>query len=714
MKRFSFVCFSVGFVTLIAFSAISFAAAPNRPNIVFILADDIGYGDVSCYGAKSVQTPNVDRLAAGGIRFTDGHAVAATCTPTRYALMTGQYPWRKPGTGILPGDAALIIPPDSTTLPSMLKDAGYATGAVGKWHLGLGTPENGIDWNGKISPGPLEIGFDYSFIIPATGDRTPCVYVENHHIYGLDPNDPITVSYKEKVGDDPTGRERPDLLKMGLDQGHDQTIVNGISRIGYMSGGHSARWVDEDMADVITAKACRFIETNKDKPFFLYFATHDIHVPRVPHPRFVGKTSMGPRGDAIVSFDWSVGEILDALDRFGLAENTLVVLSSDNGPVLNDGYRDQAIELVGDHKPTGPLRGGKYSAFEAGTRVPFIVRWPKEVKPGTSDALVSQMDLATSFAALTGQTVEPTAFPDSENVLPALLGKSPTGREFLVRAGASMSLRHGIWKMIVPGRGAAVSSSTQVETGISPSPQLYRLDIDLGERSNLAEVEPERYEQMLAKLQEIRGPVSPVVSSFKPVVVEKPECRLAITFTDDEGTRITDSSGKGNHGTLRGTLEKADGGKRFDGKSFIDIGKSPSIAFARTPWTVEVVFKAESPDGVLISVGASAQGFSLALERGRPVFTATVNSDDYRLASPKAVDGLCKLTAMFTSESKMVLYVGDEKVGERTLPSLIPSEPMVAWRIGAWAEGDVRDSAFVGLFASVKMFAGEVPPTATK
>lgn len=226
------------------------ATAPRPPNIVLILADDVGYGDFSCYGATRVATPNVDRLAARGMRFTDAHSSSATCTPSRYSLMTGEYAWRKKGTNILPGDAALIIEPGRATLPSVLHAAGYATGCVGKWHLGLG--RGNIDWNGEIQPGPLEVGFDYSFIIPATGDRVPCVFVENHRVFGLDPQDPIQVSYNEKVGNDPTGRERPDLLAMKLSAGHDGTIVNGISRIGFMSGGKSARWVDtEDRKSVV-------------------------------------------------------------------------------------------------------------------------------------------------------------------------------------------------------------------------------------------------------------------------------------------------------------------------------------------------------------------------------------------------------------------------------------------------------------------------------
>ena len=234
----------------------------------------------------------------------------------------------------------------------------------------------------------------------------PCVFVENRRVVGLDPKDPIQVSYQKPIGDEPTGKDHPELLKMHPSHGHDQTIVNGISRIGYMTGGKAARWVDEEIADTITGKAVAFIEKHKEEPFFLYFATHDIHVPRVPHPRFAGKSGLGPRGDAILQFDWSVGEILKTLDRLGLAQSTLVIFSSDNGPVVDDGYKDQAVELLDGHKPGGPLRGGKYSAFDAGTRVPLVVRWPGQVQPGVSEALACQIDLPASMAALTGQKLE--------------------------------------------------------------------------------------------------------------------------------------------------------------------------------------------------------------------------------------------------------------------------------------------------------------------
>lgn len=498
--KFAFLASLCALAVLTAFATVTGFAAPP-PNVVLILADDLGFGDTGCYGATRIPTPNVDRLGREGLRFTDAHATSATCTPSRYALLTGEYPWRKQGTGILPGDARLIIETGRVTLPSILKQAGYHTGVVGKWHLGLGD-QAGIDWNGAIKPGPNEIGFDYSFIMPATGDRVPCVFVENRHVVGLDPKDPIQVSYSQPIGDDPTGKDHPELLRMKPSQGHNNTIINGISRIGYMTGGHAARWVDENMADTFTQKAIRFIEQNQAGPFFLYFATHDPHVPRVPNPRFVGKSGCGVRGDAIVQFDWCVGQILATLERLKLATNTLVILSSDNGPVVDDGYADGAAENLHGHTPAGPLRGGKYSIYEGGTRVPFILRWPGRVKPGTSDALISLIDLSASLASLTGQRLQAGDAPDSRNVLPALLGDTKIGRDKLVEHANVLAMRDGLWKFIEPPRGAARNRNLQRTN--APAGQLYDLGTDLGETNNLLRAQPQRVDDLRRELEATR------------------------------------------------------------------------------------------------------------------------------------------------------------------------------------------------------------------
>lgn len=478
------------------------AQAADRPNVLLIMTDDLGYGDIGCYGATAVATPNLDRLAAEGLRFTAGYAAASTCTPTRFATMTGKYAWRQPGTGIAPPNATAIIQPGTVTLPSIMKRAGYATGVVGKWHLGLGERPS-PNWNGDLKPGPLEIGFDYCFLMPTTGDRVPSVFVENHRVVGLDPKDPITVSDTNPDGQ-PTGITHRATLRMDWSHGHNQSIVNGIGRIGFMTGGHKARWRDEDMGDIFTSKAVAFIEKHQKEPFFLFFATHDIHVPRMPNERFQGATRLGYRGDAIAQMDWCVGKVLGTLEQLKLTENTLVIFCSDNGPVLDDGYKDGAVEKIGGHKQAGPWRGGKYSVYEGGTRVPFLVRWPARIKPGVSDQIVCTVDLAASMAALVGQELPHDACPDSFNVLAALVGeKDAKGREHLVEQGRGLALRVGDWKFIDHQSPKVVSALT-FEKGPGQF-ELFNLADDPGETKNLIGAYPDRAEQMKARLAAIRN-----------------------------------------------------------------------------------------------------------------------------------------------------------------------------------------------------------------
>lgn len=478
------------------------SAEIQKPNVIFLVADDIGFGDFSCNGATEISTPNVDKLASQGVRFTDAHAVAATSTPSRYSLFTGHYAWRRNDTGIAAGNAGMVIRPEQPTVADMFQSCGYATGAVGKWHLGLANKTGEQDWNGFITPGPKDIGFEYSYIMAATGDRVPCCWVENQRIVNLDPNDPIEVSYTTPFPGEPLGKDHPELLtklKPSVNHGHDQAIVNGISRIGYMKGGKQALWEDEFIADSITTKAVQFIDRHKDEPFFLYVGTNDVHVPRYPHPRFQGKSGMGFRGDALLQFDWTVGEIMKALEKNGLAENTLIVLTSDNGPVVDDGYQDRAVELLGNHRPWGEFRGGKYSNFEAGTRVPLIISWPKQVKPAVSDALVSHIDLYASMAKLMGKTLEAGAGVDSQDYLDAFLGKDAKGRDYVIEFAGALSVSDGQWKYITPNSKPAYAKLTNTELGNSPEDQLYNLKEDIGEKKNVAVEHPE----VVVKLKQI-------------------------------------------------------------------------------------------------------------------------------------------------------------------------------------------------------------------
>lgn len=492
--------------------------AQSQPNVIFLVADDLGYGDLSCYGATRVETPNVDGLAQHGVRFTDAHAVASTSTPSRYSMLTGEYCFRRPGTDIATGDAGMIIRPEQYTLADMFKSCGYTTGAVGKWHLGLGSKTGKQNWNEKLDMGLDDIGFDYYCVMAATADRVPCVYIENGVVKYYDSSAPISVSYSKNFAGEPTGKDNPELLtKLKSSHGHNQAIVNGIGRIGYMKGGGKALWRDEDIADSIAASAIRFIERNADNPFFLYLCTNDVHVPRYPHERFRGKSVMGLRGEAIMQFDYTVGQVMETLRRLNLDENTLIVITSDNGPVLDDGYQDQARELAGDHKPGGPWRGGKYSAFEAGTAVPFIVNWPAAIKQGkVSDALVSHIDLVASMAQLVGAQLPLGAAPDSRDQLETWLGRSDEPAPFVAEMAQdhTVSVRTSQWKYIEPSNGAAKQGQTGIETGYSKKPQLYDISISRYETENLIEAQPEVAKQFSQHLDELRQPKTSADTCF--------------------------------------------------------------------------------------------------------------------------------------------------------------------------------------------------------
>ena len=480
-----------------------------KPNVIVIMADDLGFGDLSCYGADSFETPEIDKLAAGGIRFTNGYCSASTCTPTRYSLLTGTYAFRTPGTGIAPPNSPAVIDPDLFTLPDVMKKAGYATAVVGKWHLGLGG-DAGPDWNGELKPGPLELGFDSCFLLPTTNDRVPQVYVQNHRVLNLDPKDPLWVGKMKPSEDHPTGITHRSTLKMDWSHGHNSTIHNGISRIGFYTGGHAARFRDEDLADKWVEKSVEFIKANKSNPFFLFFSSHDIHVPRIPHERFQGVTDLGFRADSIVQFDWCVGEIIKAVKESGLINNTLIVICSDNGPVMDDGYKDFALEKLGDHRAAGPYTGGKYSVYEGGTRTPFITYWRGIVKPAVSDEVVCTIDLASSLAALTAQRLPKDACLDSMNIIRALLGKEGAkGRDHLVQQNngnnGTYALLEGDWKLHRYDRKTA--RNVVVEQKLAnvkvPPYMLFNLKEDPTESKNVITQHPQIAERMKEHLAEI-------------------------------------------------------------------------------------------------------------------------------------------------------------------------------------------------------------------
>ncbi|MFL2585633.1 MAG: sulfatase-like hydrolase/transferase [Parvicellaceae bacterium] len=477
----------------------------SLPNILIIYTDDLGFGDISANGAKEIKTPNIDYLADNGMRFTNGYSSSATCTPSRYALLTGEYPWKNKKAKILPGTAPLIIDTAMMTMPKWLSEKGYYTGIVGKWHLGLGN--GNVNWNKKVSPGPNEIGFDFSHIMAATQDRVPTVYIENGNVVGLDVNDPIEISYKRNFEGQPTGKKNPELLTMKWHHGHNMSIVNGIPRIGFMNGGEKAKWSDIDMADHFLNKAKHFVKEHNKEPFFLYYAMQQPHVPRTPHPRFVGKSGMGPRGDVIIEADWCIGELIKTLEEQKLLENTLIIFTSDNGPVLNDGYYDDAVEKIGKHDPKGGLRGGKYSLFEAGTNVPFISFWKGKISSGVSDQLICQLDLFKSIAKLvdTNNIIK----NDGLDLLDLIIGKESSGRESLViEATSRTAFKKGDFVMIPPYKGAKIAKAVNIELGNSENYMLFDLKEDPNQQHDLSETKPEILNELINEFETIRGDFS--------------------------------------------------------------------------------------------------------------------------------------------------------------------------------------------------------------
>lgn len=451
------------------------ATSARPPNIVIILADDLGYGDLRSYNADSkIPTRHLDRLAAEGMRFTDAHSPSGVCTPTRYGLLTGRYAWRTSlKRGVLNGYSPLLIEPGRSTLASLVKQRGYATAAIGKWHLGLGTAQP-ADFTRPLEPGPLQVGFDYFFGIPASLDMPPYVFVEN---------DAATVP--------PTGTiAASEMRRRG---------GNGYWRAGAIAPG----FTHEGVLPALTEKAVSFIgKQSPAKPFLLYLPLTGPHTPWMPTAEFRGKSGAGYYGDFVVQVDAAVGRVMSALDRAGVGANTLVIFTSDNGAH----WLPADIEKWG-HRANGGWRGQKADIWEGGHRVPFIARWPDTIRAGsTRTDLVCLTDLFATVAAIAGVPLSDDAAEDSFSLVPALTGRTLQApiREAVVHhsSDGTFAIRQGPWKLALALGSHGFSEPKDIE----PKPgeaqgQLYNLEEDPREERNLWLEKPETVARLSALLK---------------------------------------------------------------------------------------------------------------------------------------------------------------------------------------------------------------------
>lgn len=490
--------------------------ASERPAaVILIYADDLGYGDLSCYGADKIRTPNIDRLAKSGRLFTDAHSPSAVCTPSRYGLLTGEYPWRIGSRSPVFAQHGLIVDPDQKTLADVFREAGYSTACIGKWHLGFGDPTP--NWNAELKPGPLELGFDYYYGVPVVNSHPPFVYVENYHVVGLDPSDPLVYA-----------NNTPNPHTQAFPEKNREPLRNGLGFRGAKAAHVLYR--DEEVATHLTEKAVNWMQKQKDRPFFLYLATTNIHHPFTPHPRFHGTSDAGRYGDYVHELDWIVGEVTKTLETLEIADKTLVIFTSDNGGMLNQG--GNAAWQLG-HRMNGNLLGFKFGVWEGGHRVPFIASWPAAIPSGTRcDALFSSMDLIATFAARLDVNLNHGEAVDSIDQSGNLFGHenhSPR-RELILQPHqlSHLALRRDEWVYIPAqgsggfGNGLASFAKSGAENSDfspdgrlrpdSPNEQLYNLSTDVSQRRNSIQEHPDIAREMKNRLAQLRNS-----SSVKPL-----------------------------------------------------------------------------------------------------------------------------------------------------------------------------------------------------
>ena len=486
-------------------------AESGMPNVVLINADDLGYGDLGCYGAVKVKTAHIDQLAREGRVFTDAHCASAVCSPSRYGLLTGRYPLRRNFWGPIPHRSALSIDPAHLTIGRLMKEAGYATACIGKWHLGFGDPEP--DWNGELKPGPLELGFDHYFGIPQVNSGPPFVYVQDHRVLGWDPNDPLVYGKKSVTQVWPA--------------------KSGYSQVGGAQAAH-ALYQDELIGTTLREKAMAWLKQQQDRPFFLYLATTNIHHPFTPAPQFKGTSDCGRYGDFIHELDWIVGGVLRCLDDMGVRNNTLVIFTSDNGGMLNNGGQDA---WSAGHRLNGKLLGFKFGAWEGGHRIPFIARWPGRIPANSrSNHLISQIDILATLAAIVKRPLPDGQGIDSVNQLETLCGtpRRPLRDHLIISPNhaSHLVLRQDKWVYLAAqgeggfqqknagdhclGNAGALRFTGQVNSDIhngkiradAPPAQLYDLEQDPSQTTNVYHQHPELVKKLHTLLLSYRRQIS--------------------------------------------------------------------------------------------------------------------------------------------------------------------------------------------------------------
>jgi len=679
--------FWLSVIPFMAAMTLPLTAAEQPPNIVLIFADDLGYGDVGCYGATKVQTPNIDKLATQGRRFTDAHSASAVCTPSRYALMTGEYPIRANGGKGLWGPCSpvskLLIEPDKLTIATLLKNKGYATSAFGKWHLGFGSGTT--DYAKPLRPGPLDLGFDYYFGIPVVNSAPPYVYVENDTIVGMTADDPI-INLRGK------GKKTTPITPLERKHG---------TRVGNWFGGAVAAhklYNDFELGTTLTEKACEWIKQRDDEPFFLYFATTNIHHPITPHPRFQGTSDCGLYGDFIHELDWIVGEVMKTLEEKGVAENTLFIFTSDNGGMMNENGFDAYSY---GHRQNGDLLGFKFGAWEGGHRVPFIAKWPGKIKPGsTSQQLICNVDMLASFAALTDQKLADGQQADSVNILPALIGEpsSPLRKELVLAPfrGTHLSVRKGKWMFIdakgsggfggsKPGEhtfaGPAAATFTKhpnsdIENGkikpTAPAAQLYDLEADPNQTQNIYNSHPDVVQEMRVLLRNVRDSVKKEQGSAKQNAREVRNDAVKIAATPTKHSAAFDfESGKlepwkvveGTFGHIIGNRSEFFRGGEYNkqGNHYLTtLESSPDAEKGRDAQTGVIVSPLFLPKG-------GEMTFRVGGGNGRDVYVALCSDDGKEVQQARGVNHQSMQNAKWNLEpyagKKMYLKIVDHSTG---------------------------------------------------